>query len=273
MIRKLLKVEFREALSSMLPVGVGMVVLSALVALTSVLTGRIRSDLGGFDWLNLLLAFAWGVCFIAVLVICFFANVNRFYRMLGEEGYIQLTLPATMNRHIAAKLIAAIATTLLSFVFLAACSFLMSLPTSTNLFASILHESSSFIRGLSVPMVLLLALVVVLSMAMSYLHTYLSCAIGGLFTQHRKLASILSFFALQFLGQILFMLTVYFAATRMEVWVDSLGRFAFDLLSSPHGELKAMYGSLIGFAAVEAVIDAALWFITQTILKRKLNLP
>lgn len=38
MIRKLLKVEFRDALSSMLPIGVGMVALSALVALTSVLT-------------------------------------------------------------------------------------------------------------------------------------------------------------------------------------------------------------------------------------------
>ncbi len=34
MIRKLLKVEFRDALSSMLPIGVGMVALSALVALT-----------------------------------------------------------------------------------------------------------------------------------------------------------------------------------------------------------------------------------------------
>lgn len=35
MIRKLLKVEFREAFSSMLPVGAGMLVLSALTALNS----------------------------------------------------------------------------------------------------------------------------------------------------------------------------------------------------------------------------------------------
>ena len=47
MIRKLLKVEFRDALSSMLPIGVGMVALSALVALTSVLTGRL-----GFHFLK-----------------------------------------------------------------------------------------------------------------------------------------------------------------------------------------------------------------------------
>ena len=67
MILKLLKVEFRDALSSMLPIGVGMVALSALVALTSVLTGRLGFHSGHWDWLNALLSFATGVCFIAVL--------------------------------------------------------------------------------------------------------------------------------------------------------------------------------------------------------------
>ena len=162
MIRKLLKVEFRDALSSMLPIGVGMVALSALVALTSVLTGRLGFYSGHWDWLNALLSFATGVCFIAVLVVCFAANVNRFFRMLGEEGYVQLVLPATMGQHIAAKLIAAVATTLLTFVFLAACTFLMALPTSVNAFAAFLRETGSAIHSLGLPASLLLALFVVL---------------------------------------------------------------------------------------------------------------
>ena len=273
MIRKLLKVEFRETLSSMLPVGVGMIVLSTLMALTSVLTGRLGFNSGRFDWLNALLSFATGICFIAVLVVCFAENVSRFYRMLGEEGYIQLTLPATMDQHIAAKLIAAVAATLLSFLFLAACIFLMALPTSVNAFVVAIREVCSAVRSLGLPATLLLALFVVLGIAMVYLHTYLSCSIGGLFTQHRKLASIIAFFALQFLAQVLFMLSLYFAATHMSAFLDGLSRFAFDLLSSPNGELKAFYGSLIGVSAVEAVIDAVLWLITQTILTRKLNLP
>ena len=254
MIRKLLKVEFRDALSSMLPIGVGMVALSALVALTSVLTGRLGFHSGHWDWLNALLSFATGVCFIAVLVVCFAANVNRFFRMLGEEGYVQLVLPATMGQHIAAKLIAAVATTLLTFVFLAACTFLMALPTSVNAFAAFLRETGSAIHSLGLP-------------------TYLSIAIGSLFTQHRKLASIIAFFALQFIAQILFMLVIYFVATHMEAFIDGLSQFAINLLSSPNGELKAFYGSLIGASAVEAAIDAVLWLITQTILTKKLNLP
>ena len=173
MIRKLLKVEFRDALSSMLPIGVGMVALSALVALTSVLTGRLGFHSGHWDWLNALLSFATGVCFIAVLVVCFAANVNRFFRMLGEEGYVQLVLPATMGQHIAAKLIAAVATTLLTFVFLAACTFLMALPTSVNAFAAFLRETGSAIHSLGLPASLLLALFVVLGIAIVYLHTYL----------------------------------------------------------------------------------------------------
>lgn len=273
MIRKLLKIEFREALSSMLPVGVGMVALSALMALTSALTGRLGFNSGRFDWLNALLAFATGVCFIAVLVVCFAENVNRFFRMLGERGYIQLTLPVTMGQHIAAKLIAAVVTTLLSFVFLAVCIFVMSLPTSVNAVVVSIREVCSAVRSLGLSACLLLLLLTVLGIAMVYLHTYLSSAIGSLFTQHRKLASIIAFFALQFLAQVLFMLGIYFAATHMPVFVDRLGRFAFDLLSSPNGELKAFYGSLIGVSAVTAIIDAMLWLITQTILTRKLNLP
>ena len=273
MIRKLLKVEFRDALSSMLPIGVGMVALSALMALTSVLTGRLGFHSGHWDWLNALLSFATGVCFIAVLVVCFAANVNRFFRMLGEEGYVQLVLPATMGQHIAAKLIAAVATTLLTFVFLAACVFLMSLPTSVNAVVVSIREVCSVVRSLGLFACLLILLFTVLGIAMVYLHTYLSSAIGSLFTQHRKLASIIAFFALQFLAQILFMLVIYFAATHMEAFIDGLSRFAISLLSSPNGELKALYGSLIGASAVEAAIDAVLWLVTQTILTKKLNLP
>ena len=261
MIRKLLKVEFREAFSSMLPVGAGMLVLSALTALNSAVTARIRVSSAGFDWLGALLAFAAAVCFISVLAVCFFANVNRFYRMLGEEGYIQLTLPATMSQHIAAKLIAAV------------CSSLMAFPAGASWLTDMLRDGRDMVRGGGLSLLLLTAVIALAGMAMGYLHTYLSCAVGSLFPQHRKLASILSFFALQFLAQILFMLAVYFAATRMEVLLNSFSRFALDLLSSPNGEMKAIFGSLIGVSAVEIVIDAVLWLITQTILTRKLNLP
>ena len=263
MIRKLLKVEFREAFSSMLPVGAGMLVLSALTALNSAVTARIRVSSAGFDWLGALLAFAAAVCFISVLAVCFFANVNRFYRMLGEEGYIQLTLPATMSQHIAAKLIAAVVTTLMTFLFLAVCSSLMAFPAGASWLTDMLRDGRDMVRGGGLSLLLLTAVIALAGMAMGYLHTYLSCAVGSLFPQHRKLASILSFFALP----------VYFAATRMEVLLNSFSRFALDLLSSPNGEMKAIFGSLIGVSVVEIVIDAVLWLITQTILTRKLNLP
>ncbi|MFR5796091.1 MAG: hypothetical protein ACLUI3_11440 [Christensenellales bacterium] len=144
MIRKLLKVEFREAFSSMLPVGAGMLVLSALTALNSAVTARIRVSSAGFDWLGALLAFAAAVCFISVLAVCFFANVNRFYRMLGEEGYIQLTLPATMSQHIAAKLIAAVVTTLVTFLFLAVCSSPMAFPAGASWLTDMLRDGATW---------------------------------------------------------------------------------------------------------------------------------
>lgn len=178
MIRKLLKVEFREAFSSMLPVGAGMLVLSALTALNSAITARIRVSSAGFDWLGALLAFATAVCFISVLAVCFFANVNRFYRMLGEEGYIQLTLPATMSQHIAAKLIAAVVTTLMTFLFLAVCSSLMAFPAGASWLTDMLRDGRDMVRGGGLSLLLLTAVIALAGMAMGYLHTYLSCAVA-----------------------------------------------------------------------------------------------
>ena len=258
----------------MLPVGAGMLVLSALTALNSAITARIRVSSARFDWLGALLAFATAVCFISVLAVCFFANVNRFYRMLGEEGYIQLTLPATMGQHIAAKLIAAVMTTLVTFLFLAVCSSLMAFPAGASwligyaarqvrhgarrrAFAASAgrgHRAGWDGHGLSAhvspparsaacspapqagehPLVLRAAI----SRADS-LHA------GGLFRRDADGGS-----------------------TR---FVQPF--FALDLLSSPNGEMKAIFGSLVGVSAVEIVIDAVLWLITQTLLTRKLNLP
>ena len=41
------------------------------------------------------------------------------------------------------------------------------------------------------------------------------------------------------------MMVIYFAATHMEAFIDGLSQFAISLLSSPNGELKAFYLSLI----------------------------
>ena len=89
----------------------------------------------------------------------------------------------------------------------------------------------------------------------------------------RKLASIITFFILQFVAQVLFLLFVSFAFSHMESLVDALGRFAIDILNSTDGEWKIFYGSLTGVVVIEVLIDAVLWFVTRTILVKSLNLP
>ena len=161
----------------------------------------------------------------------------------------------------------------MTFLFLAVCSSLMAFPAGASWLTDMLRDGRDMVRGGGLSLLLLTAVIALAGMAMGYLHTYLSCAVGSLFPQHRKLASIIAFFALQFIAQILSMLVIYFVATHMDAFIDGLSQFAISLLSSPNGELKAFYGSLIGASAVEAAIDAVLWLVTQTILTKKLNLP
>lgn len=165
-------------------------------------------------------------------------------------------------------------TTLLTLIFLNLCGFVIVLPNQpANWFNTMLGEGLNMLQNTPISFTLLLVLFLLAGVAMFYLHTYLSCAIGGFFPQQRKLASIITFFILQFVAQVLFLLVVSFAFSHMESLVDALGRFAIDILNSTDGEWKIFYGSLTGVVVIEVLIDAVLWFITRTILVKSLNLP
>ena len=66
-----------------------------------------------------LLALASAVSLLVVLAICSFIEIQQFYRLLGERGYLMLALPVPIWQHIAAKVICGTVWTLFGMVFLA----------------------------------------------------------------------------------------------------------------------------------------------------------
>ena len=276
MLSKLIKYELKDASHSLFPIGLGMAILSVISALMvgSATKGFDLSRLPFYPLLSGLVGLLTFICVIAVVVICLMSNVGSFYRMLGHRGYLEMSLPVTIHQHIAAKLISAVLTTLLTLVFLNLCGFVIVLPNQpANWFSTMLGEGLNMLQNTPISFVLLLVLFLLAGVAMFYLYTYLCCAIGGFFPQQRKLASIITFFILQFVAQVLFLLVVSFAFSHMESLVDTLSRFATDILNSTDGEWKFFYGSLTGAVVIEVLIDAVLWFVTRTILVKSLNLP
>ena len=105
MLSKLIKHELRASRRIMLPF------LGAVLAL-SVLAGISTTAMEhqvDYSWLNVvygLIIFAFVMGVMAVCVVAVVMMIQRFYKnLLGDEGYVSFTLPATVDEHIFAKLI------------------------------------------------------------------------------------------------------------------------------------------------------------------------
>ena len=68
-----------------------------------------------------LLTLATFLGMLAVLAICFFASIQRYYKLLGEQGYLMLALPVHAWQHLAAKLICGVLWTLFGFFYFGIC--------------------------------------------------------------------------------------------------------------------------------------------------------
>ena len=103
MLTKLLKHEFRATARIMGPL---YLVLLA-VALGFNFSARLM-DSGNFvlNMLAALVILAYVVAIIGVFVVAFILMLQRFYKnLLGDEGYIMFTLPASVHQHVWSKLI------------------------------------------------------------------------------------------------------------------------------------------------------------------------
>jgi len=117
MLGKLIKYEFKATARIFALAYAVVVVLAGITAAILALQPDRSSDLGriyfGFSTImTLLFVIAAGAAFLLTFVII----VVRFYRMLGDEGYLWFTLPVTPGQQIVGKLIPAIVWTIVTGV-------------------------------------------------------------------------------------------------------------------------------------------------------------
>ena len=104
MLRKLLKHEFRATARIMVPVYLVLLV-TALGANFST-RGILETPYAVLNILGSLLVMAFVVAIMAVCVVSFLLMIQRFYKnLLRDEGYLMLTLPASVHQQVWSKLI------------------------------------------------------------------------------------------------------------------------------------------------------------------------
>ena len=258
MLTKLLKYEWKATGRVILPIAGGVLVLNLVSSLLGHFVNNTGHTMPWVGFLTALLTLATFLGMLAVLAVCFFASIQRYYKLLGEQGYLMLSLPVHAWQHIAAKLICGVLWTLFGFFYFGLCG--------TFSFSAL--EADDFSLPLpypkDIPFFLAFFILILALVAMAQLHAYLACAFAGRFTQQRLLISIVSYFVLYFIGQLLLLLGVILFAVKVYPSLDDVS----TLLNSQN----ALLTSIFAVCLLVVLVDALLWALTQWFMTRRLNL-
>ena len=278
-MKKLFKFEFFSVCRILVPVWCGTLLLSLLIGGLGILSAQLPA-LGEslpyliiYTFAAILFIFAALASIIASVVL----GIQRFYKLLGDQGYLMFSLPMPAWKHIGARLLCACLTTTLAVAVFVVCGAVLSF-SSIQAGALVTAENFQFLAfddladllwsGYALPIWLL-------CLATIYLFLYLCMAIGAQWPQHRLAASILTYFLLTFVLQVLMMIAVIFVAVGAYSAVQS-GDIALISGAMTSEQTAAAHGLLGGLLTVPVLLfgaaDAILWVTTHYFITRKLNL-
>lgn len=271
MLTKLFKYECRATARVLLPVYGGAAALTLLTLLLLIVQNAFPAleTAVWFQWVCGISEVLTGFGLLALFLVCIFINIQRFYKLLGDQGYLMFTLPATTNQQMAARLFCSVGWTVVTTAVLAALALLLTLPGSR------LVVDPGFVLTDDWPSLLLgvvyVCLLALLGIALGYLLLYLCMVIGAHWPQQRLFASVVTFFVIQFALHLLALLL----AIAVGGWLfsgpgDRL--VVLETLADGAAFAHPPYWLLLIPPAILLAADAAVWFPTHRLMDRHLNL-
>ena len=258
MLNKLLKYEFKSTGRTFLPI-YGALLITAFLTRLFVFNKDFSNSffLGIFQ---VVLSSLFGFLLMAVFILTLVVSLHRFYKnLLGEEGYLSMTLPVRPWQHILCKSL----TSLVWYIFssIAAILAFVILAYEKGMLGDFFKAIGTLIRRGSLNAQILTAcgeffLFAALGILAFTMMLYASMALGQLNANKRLLTSFGAFLALNFLVQIL---------------MGVLGNLAVQWVF-PMSSRWALNVALLLSIVVELFFLAGFFAITNYILSRKLNL-
>lgn len=258
MLNKLLKYEFKSTGRTFLPI-YGALLITAFLTRLFVFNKDFSNSffLGIFQ---VVISSLFGFLLMAVFILTLVVSLQRFYKnLLGEEGYLSMTLPVRPWQHILCKSL----TSLVWYIFssIAAILAFVILAYEKGMLGDFFKAIVTLIRRGSLNAQILTAcgeffLFAALGILAFTMMLYASMALGQLSANKRLLTSFGAFLALNFLVQIL---------------MGVLGNLAVQWVF-PMSSRWALNVALLLSIVVELFFLAGFFAITNYILSRKLNL-
>ena len=272
MLGKLLKYEIKATARTFLPLYLALVVLTIItkILISIALPGTVLDSTSGSNF-EIPLGISMTVYFtiiVALSVLTLIVIIQRFYKnLLTDEGYLMFTLPVQTSKLILSKLIVGLMWTFVCGVAVAVSIFIlaignisvMEITQGINVFYSGFQNQFGMSPNMLIWEMIILMIVDIVA---SILMIYVAIAIGQLFSQHRIMAAFGAYIAISVVIQIL--------ATLLTVIIPIFG--IEELINSQTNQLKVIEIMINGLTLLNIITAAAFYFITNYILKNRLNL-
>lgn len=268
MLTKLLKHEFRATARIMGP----LYLILLAVALGFNFSARLM-DTSNFilNMLAALIILAYVAAIIGVFVVAFILMLQRFYKnLLGDEGYIMFTLPASVHQHVWSKLIVSavwfIATGVMVILSAFVAAFNVSFLTDlAGIFPKFFQQLNAYYAVNGTAFLLeFLALMLVCCMSFS-LQFYAALAVGHSFANHKMALSVAFFFVFQFVMQMIS--GVLLLMLDQGPLQSLLAGLNFHVSGMP-----AIHIAMLGLIVLTAIYGAVFYIVTTMTLQKRLNL-
>jgi len=238
---------------------------------------------------------AFVIATVATVIFSFVIIIYRFYKnLLSDEGYLSFTLPVTATKHIISKMLISVMWIIVTGIVVIGSlliiaintGFYTAFPGVWDLITQFFKLNPEFIKFVVEGIIVLIA-----GMFSLTLMLYTAMSIGHLFSKHRVIGSILSYFGLYFAVQAIntIVLAVTMAVGFGPDAFNSLNTSSnvqfnmtnsMDLSTAFTGGAELSYNNFLNMISsiaiivlVMQIILAVVYFLaTRYILKKKLNL-
>lgn len=262
MLINLLKYEIRATMRLLLPLYLVLLIFAGINRLLFSLSLDVSTDSFLHSISIIISMVIYITLMIGIIVMTLVILIQRFYKnLLGDEGYLMFTLPVQTWKHILSKLLIALLW-IISSGMVAVISILIisnekfELKEIPMIFDAIGREVGVNGYLFSFEMLFL----GMIGFATNIVLIYAAIALGHLFNKYKLLASFGMYIALSAICQVLVVLYVYLLK-------DSIPVFSSNVPTNYEIQILLLYSFII-----TAIIAAGSFILTQSLLKKKLNL-
>ncbi|MCY1714540.1 hypothetical protein [Caproiciproducens galactitolivorans] len=265
MLRKLLRYEIKATSRTFLP----MYALLIVFALINKFFMAVNSS-----YLKIPQAIAMSVFVFIIIGICVMTlvvTIQRFNKnLLTDEGYLSFTLPVRVHSHIDSKMIVTLMWSVLSVLVSLISIFVMSVNETTILsfqrFMNELMAAFSQIGPSGYVLILEAVLLVIFGILSSTVEIYAAITVGNMSSKHKLLTGIGAYLGFGVIQQIIVSIILSSSdksITRYFNLLETAGEFA---------QVQAAETVLLVLIAYMVIVGVALYFFTEWMLRKKLNL-